>query len=115
MLPALHECKPELIIPMDAKTYGILQIALANDGFQISPSKKGEIKILIYKKDGKERYHDDIYAFKATKDGITYVVVKSWQHPARIFDNDYAVRIGEAIRSAAIQVSEGKIVNITQY
>ncbi len=115
MLPALYECRPELIIPMDEKTYGILQIALANDGFEIMPSQKGKIKILIYKKDVKERYHKDIFAFKAIKGDTTYVIVKSWQHPARIFDNDYAVRIGEAIRSAAIQMSEGKIVNITQY
>jgi hypothetical protein len=28
ILPVIHECKPELVIPMDEKTFGVLQIAL---------------------------------------------------------------------------------------
>jgi hypothetical protein len=115
MLPAVIECEPELIIPMDEKTYGILQIALANYGFQIIPAKKGKIKILISNKDGKASFHQDISAFKATMNNKTIVIVKSWQHPARIFNIDYAARVGNAIRSAAIQISEDNIVNIAQF
>ena len=39
ILPVIYECKPELIIPMDEKTFGVLQMALYNDGCEIIPKR----------------------------------------------------------------------------
>ncbi|MBN2391827.1 MAG: hypothetical protein JXR84_13960 [Anaerolineae bacterium] len=112
ILPVLHECNPELIIPMDEKTFGVLQIALYNDGYDILPAQIGGINIKISDKNKKARYHSSIMAFSAKKEGSTFVVIKSLQHPARIYDVEYAKRIGQTIREAAEQIGKGNIVNL---
>lgn len=108
ILPVIAECHPELVIPMDEKTFGVLKIALSINGYDIVPPRSmGKIKVLISKKNGKPRYHHSIMAFKAQKKGSSFLVIKSLQHPARIFDHDYAQRVGEAITTAANQLSKG--------
>jgi hypothetical protein len=47
ILPVLYECDPDLIIPMDEKSFGVLQIALYHDGYEIIPARIGKIKIKI--------------------------------------------------------------------
>jgi hypothetical protein len=113
VIPAIMECNPDLLIPMDAKTFGVLQIALSEFGYAIILPRIGEINILIFKKNGKAKYHHDFMAFKAIKDSNTIIVIKSWQHPARIFNSDYAERIGKSIRSAAEQMEKDQVVNIS--
>jgi hypothetical protein len=112
ILPVLFECRPDLIIPMDQKTFGVLQIALYNDGCEIFPARTGEIKIKISDKNGKARYHNSMMAFRAKKEQRSFLVIKSPQHPARIYDVEYAERIGKAIRRAAEQIWNDDIVNI---
>ena len=112
MLPVLYECNPELVIPMDEKTFGVLQIALYNAGYEILPAQIGEVKVKISDKDGKTRSHSGIMAFSAQKEERAFVVIKSLQHPARIYDAEYAKRIGWAIREAAMCMEEGKPVNL---
>ena len=51
-------------------------------------------------------------AFKAKKENKSFVVVKSLQHPARIYDVEYAMRVGKAIKLAAEQISNDEEVNI---
>ena len=62
VLPIIMECEPELIIPMDTKTFNMLQSGLCKFGFDIYFPQIGEIKIPIYKKNGKMDYHDEIMA-----------------------------------------------------
>lgn len=112
ILPVIYECNPELIIPMDEKSFGVLQIALYNDGYEIIPARIGEIKVKISDKNGKARYHDSIMAFRAKREENTFLVIKSLQHPARIYDAEYARRIGQSIRNAAEQIWNGDIVNL---
>lgn len=103
ILPIIYECNPELIIPMDEKTFAVMQIALYNDGFKVDPLSLSKIKVDISTKMRKARHHHKIIAFKAIKGEYSFLVIKSLQHPARIFDPDYARRIGEAIRKIATQ------------
>lgn len=103
ILPIIYECDPELVIPMDEKTFGVLQIALHNDGYEIIPSQIGKIRIMI-SNDKKTRYHNNILAFAAKKMDRSFLVIKSLQHPARIFNIDYAKRVGQAIRMNAKQI-----------
>src|SRR3990172_13177308 len=64
VLPVLYECNPELIIPMDLKSFGVLQIALYNDGYEIIPARIGSIKVRI----SNTRYHNSLMAFSVHKD-----------------------------------------------
>jgi hypothetical protein len=112
ILPVIYECNPELIIPMDEKSFGVLQIALYNDGYEIIPPRIGKIKVKISDKNGKTRYHESIMAFSAKKDESSFLVIKSLQHPARIFNREYARRVGQSISEAAKQIWNGHIVNL---
>jgi hypothetical protein len=89
---------------MDEKSFGVLQIALYNDGHEIIPARIGKIKIKISNGNGKARYHNNIMAFRTKKEESSFLVIKSLQHPARIYDSKYARRVGQAIRDAAEQI-----------
>ena len=41
-------------------------------------------------------------AFSAKKEESSFLVIKSLQHPARIYDTKYAERVGQSIRDAAM-------------
>jgi len=97
---------------MDEKSFGVLQIALYDDGYEIIPARIGEIKVKISDKNGKARYHDSIMAFRAKREENTFLVIKSLQHPARIYDAEYARRIGQSIRTAAEQIWNDDTVNL---
>lgn len=112
ILPVIYECNPELVISMDEKSFGVLQMALYNDGYEIIPPRIGKIKVKISEKNGKTRYHESIMAFSAKKDESSFLVIKSLQHPARIFNREYARRVGQSIREAAKQIWNGDTVNL---
>jgi hypothetical protein len=112
ILPVIYECDPVLIIPMDEKTFSILQIALYNDGYKIRPVETGSISIMISGKNQKKRYHRNMMAFGAEKENVSFLVIKSPQHPARIYDNEYAKRVGLSIRMAAKQIWGGDDINL---
>ncbi len=103
VLPVVYECDPELIIPMDEKTFAVLKMAMESDGCEIIPRRMDDIKVAISDKPEKPRYHHRIMAFGAKKKDRIFLVIKSLQHPARIFEREYAKRIGRAIRNAAKQ------------
>lgn len=112
ILPFIYGCNPYLIIPMDEKTFNILRIALYKDDYEIIPAKKGEIKIKIFEKNNKGRYHYGLMAFTAKKEEKSFIVIKSWQHPARVYDVGYAERLGKSIRFAVEKIAKDDIVNI---
>jgi hypothetical protein len=114
IFPVIMECEPELIIPMDAKTFGVLQIGLSEFGYDIIFPIVGEITIKISEKNGEARFHKDLLAFKAKSGRNSIMVIKSWQHPARIYNSAYAERIGEAIRLTAVQMENDQLVNIPE-
>ena len=111
VLPVIYECSPSILVPMDEKTFGVLQIALFNDGWEIATPSIKHIRVLISNKK-KARYHKSIMAFIARKDDNEMIIIKSLQHPARIYDAAYATRIGETIREATTSISENNPVSI---
>jgi hypothetical protein len=82
------------------------------DKYEIVPPRIGNIKIRISDENSKARYHKSMMAFSATKDENSFLVVKSLQHPARIFDTEYAKRVGQSIRDAASQMWSGDSINL---
>ena len=111
ILPLFIQCKPKLLIPMDNKTFEVVQDGLILDGFDIDPIVDDAIRILIYKNEDRSSYHRQVKAVRATKDDLSFLVINSFQHPARIFDEEYAVRIGKAIRLTAEQIWNGEVVS----
>ncbi len=111
ILPIISKCKPRLVIPMDKKTFGIFQDGLILNGYDVDPVVHDEVSIRIWDNDDRSSHHKDILAFKATKDDLAFLVINSFQHPARIFDGQYALRIGKAIKLAADQIWKGEVVS----
>jgi len=111
ILPVLRQCNPMLLIPMDNKTFEVIKDGLILDGFDIDPVVDDEIRILIYENEEGSSYHRHVKAVKATKGNLSFLVINSFQHPARIFDEQYAVRIGKAIRITAEQIWNGDVVS----
>ena len=110
VLSPLEECQPDLVVPMDEKTFGVLQIALYHAGYEIVPARVGKVSIKIAGK--KPRWHRQMSGYKARKGAISMLVIKSPQHPARVYDSEYAKRIGQAIRLCGEQMWRDEEVNI---
>jgi hypothetical protein len=108
ILPIIEESEPSLIIPMDRKAHDVFQNELLREGFDLDPVLTNEVLIRI----NSNKYHRELIAFKANKGNAKFLVIKSFQHPARILDYAYALRIGKALRMAADQVWEGKPVSL---
>jgi len=112
VLRMLQEARPELVIAMDAKTCEVLEIALYDADFTISSvhAKCFTVRISDAKR---SRLHRGLQAFKAeSRDGRQFVVIKALQHPARMFNAEYAKRCGHAIREAANQIAANQPVDV---
>jgi len=104
ILPVIYECNPELVIPMDMKSFEVLQIALYVNGYEIVPQRIANINVEISDRDDKPRHHHRIMTFSAKKEERSFLVIKSLQHPARIYDKKYAIRVGQSMRDVAKQI-----------
>lgn len=112
ILPIIAESKPSLIIPMDKKTHNEFQDALIRDDYDLDPVITDEILIKAQSKNDSWFYHRDMMAYKAEKFNQQFLVIKSLQHPARIFEIEYAFRVGKALRLAADQIWQGKAISM---
>lgn len=114
VLKMIEDCSPELVLPMDTKTFDVLRTVLEHAGFSIAMCHADNFTVRI-SDSTKKRFHRHLYAFHATSlKGASFLVIKLPQHPARIFQADYATRCGEAVREAALQISSGQPVNVTK-
>ena len=122
VLKMIEDCSPELVLPMDTKTFDVLKAVMEGKdpkfgaGFDITPYRADNFTIRISDA-AKERFHRHLYAFHAkskSPTGRSFLVIKLPQHPAKMFQADYATRCGEAIREAARQISAGQPVDVTK-
>ena len=112
VLKMIREAQPELVLAMDEKTCEVLEIALYDEGFEISSVHPEQFVVRISGAE-RPRLHRGLQAFKArSPSGHDFVVMKALQHPARMFDADYAKRCGEALREAAMQIAADRPVNV---
>ena len=113
VLKMIADCAPELVVPMDKKTFWILQDVMEKDGFTIAECDVKESKVRI-SNGTKKRLNRKIYCFRATsRNGHSLVVIKLPQHPARMFQADYGTRSGKAVRAAARQIESGQRVDVS--
>ena len=111
VLQMLSDAQPHLVIPMDEKTFNVLQIAMYEAGFTIDAVEITNFEVRISSRS--QRYHRTLHAFRSrSREAHEVVVIKAPQHPARIFDSEYARRCGEALREAAKQISAEKAVDV---
>lgn len=112
VLRMIADCLPELVCPMDKKTFWILQDVMEKAGFKIKECTVTEFKVRISDA-AKVRLNRKIYCFRASSPkGHQMVVIKLPQHPAKMLQADYGKRCGAAVRKAAQQIASGLPVNV---
>jgi hypothetical protein len=107
VISILEQTRPRIIVPMERRTFDQLQRALVKRRYRIRYPELTRVNI----KANAKAKHKDLSAF-AVVDGKLEgsVVIRSPQHPARIFNEEYAKRCARAIRSALEQLADGKTV-----
>ncbi len=113
-LRMIADCAPELVLPMDAKTFRVLtEKVLPTHGFEITPCAVKSFSIRI--PPSKKRVHRYIFAIRAkSSNGREFLVIKLPQHPARIFNEEYAKLCGEVVREVALQIAAGQPVDVAK-
>ena len=113
VLRMISDCRPDLIVPMEKRAFGVLREAMVQAGFTIRQCEVREFTVRISDA-AKVRLHRTIYCFRATApDGHETVVIKLPQHPAKILQPDYGARCGAAVREAARQIAAGQPVDVS--
>ena len=100
VLSSIH---PRLIVPMEMRTHNLLHEALTQCGYRTREPLEQDVAIQI---SAKGRFHRRMCTYSVDGSGPLSgsLVVKAPQHPARMFNRDYAFRCGAAIRSCAEQL-----------
>ncbi len=102
-LRLIDHCAPEVILPMDWKTYRVLKEVMEEASYSIHDHQFEGFTVHI--SEGGTRQHRELYAHTATKKGRSLLIMKLPQHPARMFRSDYGTRCGIALREAALHLS----------
>lgn len=98
----IQDCIPDLVLPMDHKTFGVLRYFLETIGFSIAEHDIPDFTVVI-SETPRRRVHRRLHAFHARNGkGLCFWVMKLPQHPARIFRADYGARCGSALRNATV-------------
>jgi hypothetical protein len=94
----LEATRPRLIVPMDESCFKLLQAILCANMYQTSADEPFSVKIPIYS--SPKRVHRQLFGFRILGNGPLRgsVVIKSPQHPARIFREDYAMACAKPMR-----------------
>jgi len=106
VLRVLDQAIPKVVVTLEERSHRLLETALSV-GYELRRPSIGEVFIRIG--EGEQRAHRSIRAFQLAGIGPLSgsIVVKSPQHPARIFNPDYASRCARAVRSVVEQIAGG--------
>lgn len=106
VLRVLQQIQPKIIVALDNKAYSNL-ISLLSDSYSLTDLKNQDVKVRTARANA---YHWQIKAHTISGcnelDGT--VLLKSLQHPARIFNQDYALRVAQSLRLAYEAIVSGK-------
>ena len=93
----LETTRPRLIVPMDKSCFYLLKTILSASGYHASTDEPFSVKIPIYTS---PKIHRQLFGFRILGNGPLRgsVVIKSPQHPARIFREDYAMACAKPMR-----------------
>lgn len=98
VLSLLQQVRPKIIVALDNKAYMNL-IQLLSESYTMSGIEHQSVKVRTASANS---FHHQVQAHKISGekalDGA--VLIKSLQHPARIFNQDYAQRVAKSLRMA---------------
>ena len=105
-IAVLSAIQPRLIVPMEKRSDRLLRESLLGVGYSTEGPRQCTAHVDI---NGRGRAHRQMAGYVVSGGGLlaNCIVVRSPQHPARIFDSKYAFRCGRAIRSFASQLASG--------
>jgi hypothetical protein len=106
VLRVLDQAIPKVVVTLEERSHRLLETALSTR-YELLRTPVGEVFIRIG--EGEQRAHRSISAFQLAGIGPLSgsIIVKSPQHPARIFNPDYASRCARALRSVVEQIARG--------
>jgi len=95
----LHKIDPKIIVALDSKAYKNLVNLLKEENYTLSELTKQRVEIRTASQNS---YHRSMNAhvISGNKNLNGAVLLKSPQHPARIFNKDYALRVAQSLRAA---------------
>jgi uracil-DNA glycosylase len=102
----LHQINPKIIVALDSKAYQNLINLLKEESYSLSNLKNQRVEVRTASPNS---YHRSInvHLIKGNKSLNGVVLLKSLQHPAKIFTEDYALRVAQSLRSAYTAVLGG--------
>jgi hypothetical protein len=94
----LEATRPRVIVPMDKSCFDLLKTILSANRYQASTDESFSVKIPI--NSSPKKIHRQLFGFRILGNGPLRgsVVIKSPQHPARIFRGDYAMACAKHMR-----------------
>ena len=98
VLRVLSQAIPKVVITLEERSHRLLETALSQS-YELLRTPIKEVFIRIGT--GGQRAHRSIRTFQLAGIGPLSgsIVVKSPQHPARIYNRDYGIRCARAVRS----------------
>ena len=104
VLRILEEIRPRVIVALENRSHLLLDRTLRDAGYRPNDPEFGDVFIAIRG----TASHKSMDAFTIEGAGVLAgsYVIRSPQHPARIFDGEYAARCARAIRSVLEQMVE---------
>jgi hypothetical protein len=95
----LHKIVPNIIVALDENAYKNLVDLLKEEGYTLSKLNRQRVEVRTA---SPNRYHRRIDAHVINGDKILNgsVLLRSLQHPARIYNEDYALRVAQSLKAA---------------
>lgn len=102
----LHKINPKIVVALDSKAYQNLVHLLKDEGYVLSELINPCVNVRTASKNS---YHRTINAHVINGNGNLNgaVLLKSLQHPARIYTEDYALRVAHSLRAAYTAILAG--------
>jgi hypothetical protein len=106
-LAVLESLRPRVMVSMEKKADCLLREVLIRANYNLSEPEKCSALVSINAKGRAHRYLRG-YLIRGKGALAGSIVVKSPQHPARIYNAEYALRCARAIKSFVLQVHAGE-------
>jgi len=106
----INKMRPQIIVAMEKRAYDKLVQIFLREGYELLPPIEKKVQIFI----SKNRFHHDLDCWKLDGNGELRgcLLLRSPQHPARIFNKGYANRISTSLKEACLSLWKDKPLNI---
>lgn len=108
LLRHLSCTRPRVIVTLETRAHTLLTQVLSAD-YRVRRTRFGTVRVLWMQTSRGPRYHRSIDAYALDADGplCGRFVIRSPQHPARILNASYALRVARAVRQVLVCLADG--------